>query len=112
MGAVMIQEGGTIDYTPGSDLSAGAVVVQGELVGVLVSDTASGKLGALAVEGVFDFNKASGGSTAITAGALVYYDVAEDVAKTNSESSANKLIGKTIAAAGDSATKVRVKLSQ
>jgi len=32
--ATFVQEGCLIDYTPGADVLAGAVVVQGELVGV------------------------------------------------------------------------------
>ena len=49
---------------------------------------------------------------AITAGSKVYWDVADAVAKTDDETGANKLIGKTIAAAGDDDTTVRVRLSQ
>jgi hypothetical protein len=50
--------------------------------------------------------------SAIAAGALNYWDVAEQVAKTNSESGANKLIGKSIKAAGDNDTHVRIRMSQ
>ena len=110
--AKFTHDGKAIDYTPGSDVSAGDVVVQGELVGVAKLDIAANALGALAVAGVFDFPKATGGGTAITAGANVYWDVGDTEAKEDDESAANKLIGKTVAAAADGDATVRVRLSQ
>ena len=110
--AVFAHEGAAIDYTPGADVSAGDVIVQGDLVGVASLDIKAGVLGALAVTGVFDFPKATGASTAIAAGVSVYWDVADAEAKTDSETGANKLIGKTIAAAGDNDAEVRVRMSQ
>lgn len=110
--ATFVQDGNTIDHTPASDVAAGAVVVQGELVGVAKVPIATGKLGALAVVGVFDFPKATGASTAITAGAECYWDAAEAVAKTDAESGANKLIGKCIRAAADADATVRIRMSQ
>ena len=107
-----IQDGESIDYIPGSAKTAGAVVVQNHLVGVQKRDIAANSLGALAVSGVFDFPKATGGGTAIAAGKPVYYDVANDVATESTASGANKLIGKTILAAADADAKVRVKLLQ
>lgn len=110
--AQFIQDGSYIDYTPGSAVAAGDVVVQGDLIGIAKGDIAANKPGALAVEGVYDVPKATGASTTISAGVNVYWDVAEQVAKTDSETGANKLLGKTVAAAGDSAATVRVRLSQ
>ena len=49
-------------------------------------------------------------STAITAGANVYWDAGNEVATTTS--SGNTLMGKAIAAAGDDDSTVRVRLSQ
>jgi len=110
--AVFVQEGGQIDYTPGSDVTAGAVVVQGDLVGVAKQPIAANAPGALAVSGVFDFPKATGVGTGISAGATVYWDEADQEAKTDSETGANKPLGKTTVAAGDDDTTVRVRLSQ
>jgi len=119
--ATFMYDGEAIDYTPTADVAAGAVVVQGELVGVAKSPIPANvakspipanKLGALAVAGVFDLPKATGAGTAITAGAEVFWDEAEQVAKTDSESGANKKLGKTVASAGDDDTTVRVRLSQ
>lgn len=110
--ARLIHSGNLIDHTPASDVAAGDIVVQGELVGVANLDIPAGKQGALAVVGVFDVPKATGVSTAIAAGASVYWDEAEQVAKTDDETGANKLIGKTIVAASDDDATVRVRLSQ
>ncbi len=106
------QTGDSIDYTPTSDVAAGAVVVQGDLVGVTKLPIKAGDLGALAVAGVFDFPKATGSGSAIPVGSTLYWDVAEQVAKVDSESGANKLIGKSVAAADDAATTVRARMSQ
>ena len=105
-------EGAAIDYTPGSAVAAGDVVVQSDLIGIARLDIESNNLGALAVEGVFDVPKATGVSTAIPAGAVVYWDVADAQAKEDSETGANKQFGKTVAAAGDNDATVRVRLSQ
>ena len=110
--AVFVQAGDQIDYTPGAAVAAGDVVVQGDLIGVAKQPIAASALGALAVSGVFDFPKATGGGSAIAAGATVYWDVADQQAKTDSETGANKLLGKTVAAAGDNDTTVRVRMSQ
>jgi len=110
--AQFIHDGKAIDYTPGSAVSAGDVVVQGDLVGVAKLDIAANALGALAVAGVFDFPKATGGSTAITAGANVYWDTGDSEAKEDSESGANKYLGKVVTATADADTTVRVRLEQ
>lgn len=108
--ATFIHKGNSIDYTPTSDVAAGAVVVQGELVGVASTPIAANVLGSLAVVGVFDFAKATGGGTAITAGANCYWDAANTRATTTS--SGNKLIGKCVRAAADADSLVRIRLSQ
>ena len=69
--ATFVQEGNAVDYTPGSAVAAGDVVVQGDLVGVSPRPIAAGALGSLAVRGVFDVAKVTG---AIGAGAAVYWD--------------------------------------
>jgi predicted RecA/RadA family phage recombinase len=108
--AQFVQDGASIDYTPGADVAAGDVVVQGDLIGVAKGDLTSGRLGALAVDGVFDFAKATGGSTAIAVGAIVYWDDTANQATTTSTS--NKLLGKVVLAAADADETVRVRMSQ
>lgn len=112
--ATFIHDGNSIDYTPapGSDVAAGAVVVQGDLIGVAKTPIAAATLGALAVTGVFDFPKATGVGSGITVGATVYWDVADQQAKTDAEAGANELLGKVVKAAADADATVRVRLSQ
>ena len=108
--ARFVHDGNSVDYTPGSAVTAGDVVVQGELVGVAKVDIAASVLGALAVTGVFDFPKATGVGTAITAGANCYWDAANTRATTTA--SGNKLIGKCVKAAADADALVRIRMMQ
>ena len=110
--ATFIHDGKAIDYTPGAAVAAGDVVVQGDLVGVAKQPIAADALGALAVRGVFDLPKATGGGSAITAGAKVYWDVGDTEAKEDAEAGANKYLGKVVIAAADADTTVRVRLEQ
>jgi predicted RecA/RadA family phage recombinase len=86
--AIFIHDGNAIDYTPSADIAAGGVVVQGELVGVAKQPIAANALGALAVAGVFDFPKATGGGSAIGAGVNVYWDATNGVATTDPDGGA------------------------
>jgi len=110
--AQFVHDGNAIDYTPSADVTAGDVVVQGELVGMAKLDIAANALGALAVVGVYDLPKTAGVGEAIAAGAEVYWDEGDQVVKTDSEAGANKKLGKTVAAASDDDETVRVRLSQ
>ena len=112
MPVTFVQDGNAVDYVPAADVPTGAVVVQGDLVGVVPRPIPAGALGAIQVSGVFDFPKAAGGGTALAAGVRVYWDVAEQAAKSDSEAGANKLVGKTVKAAADTDPTVRVRLEQ
>ena len=106
--AVFVHEGQAIDVIPLSDLAAGDVVVQGELVGVARLDIKAGTLGALAVAGVFDFAKATDVSYSV--GAVLYWDDDGDLVTTTT--SGHKAIGKVVRAADTTDPTVRVRLSQ
>lgn len=106
--ATFVHEGASIDYTPAADVAAGEVVVQGDLVGVAKLDIKANKLGALAVEGVFDFTKAAG--VALAAGAITYWDDAANAA--TNVAAGNKQLGKAVRAAAAGDATARVKLSQ
>lgn len=108
--AIFVHDGDSIDYTPSSDVAAGDVVVQGDLIGVAKRDIPAGTLGALAVTGVFDVPKASGVGTAIVAGAEVYWDAVNKRVTTTADG--HEYLGKTVAAAGDDDATVRVRLEQ
>jgi predicted RecA/RadA family phage recombinase len=106
--AQFVQEGCSIDYTPAADVAVGAVVVQGELVGVAKRPIPANTPGALAVVGVFDFPKATGAGTAINVGANVYWNAAAQQAGTLSYGSAP--LGVAVKAAADADSSVRVRL--
>jgi predicted RecA/RadA family phage recombinase len=106
--AQFIYDGDAIDYTPGANVSAGDVVVQGDLVGVAKRDMVASELGALAVTGVFDFAKSAG--VAFTVGQILYWDDTNNVVTTTA--TGNKQIGKVVRAAASADTLVRVRLSQ
>jgi len=106
--ATFVQEGCSIDYTPGGAVAAGDVVVQGDLVGVTKRPLAANEAGALSVDGVFDFAKNTG--VAYTVGTILYWDDTNNVVTTTA--SGNKQIGKVVRAAASADTTVRVRLSQ
>lgn len=106
--AVFVQEGAAIDYTPGADVAAGDVIVQGDLVGVARLDIKSGVLGALAVAGVFDFAKAT--NVAYTVGTILYWDDTNNIV--TATATGNKQVGKVVRAAATTDPTVRVRLSQ
>lgn len=110
--AQFVQQGNSIDHTPASAVTAGDVIVQGDLIGIAQVDCVANQIGALAVVGVFDIDKATGVGTGIAVGTKVYWHVADQQAKADDEAGANKYLGKTIAAAGDDDAKVRVRLGQ
>jgi len=100
------QDGDLVNYTPGSAVAAGAVVVLNDLVTVAPRPIAANALGAVAVEGVFKLPKASG---AIGQGAIVYWDSANSNVTTTS--SGNKRAGKAAEAAASGDTVVPVLLN-
>lgn len=69
--AYKVQTGNAIDYTPNAAKSAGDVVVQNGLVGVVPTDLAADELGAVETFGVWSFVKATG---AVNVGNAVYWD--------------------------------------
>jgi predicted RecA/RadA family phage recombinase len=110
MSATFIHDGNAIDYTPASDVAAGAVVVQSDLVGIAKRAIPVNTLGALHVTGVFDLPKTVGDD--IDAGITLYWDETNQVVSKTDGSGTHKAIGKTVQYADDIATHVRVRLSQ
>jgi len=110
--AVFRHQGAAIDHTPIADVAAGDVVVQGELVGVARLDIKANAIGALAVEGVFDFPKPVGVGTALATGTDVFWDAAAQQATSNAAAGANKALGRVVSDAGDNDAVVRIRLSQ
>lgn len=88
------------DYTPGSAVSAGDVVVQNNLPGVAHVDIAASELGALAVFGGVYLCT---GDAAISVGKKVYWDDTNN--KVTETSSGNKGFGWTVSdCSGDGST--------
>lgn len=108
--AVFWQEGASVDYTPSSDVSAGDVIVQEDLVGIAKEPIAADELGALAIEGNYYVKKDE--TEAFAVGQLIYWDVADDNVTDDAASGANKLFGKASAAAADVDTHGYVLLLQ
>lgn len=116
MQATYVQPGELIDYTPGSAVSAGDVVVLGTLVCVAPRDIAAGALGQVATTGVHRLPKATG---AITVGALVYWDADGNPVSGTAGSGAatttstdNTLAGKAVLAAASGDATVDVLLNR
>ena len=74
----------------------------------LLRPLAAGELGALAVDGVFDFAKNTG--VAYTVGTILYWDDTNNVV--TATATGNKQIGKVVRAAATTDTTVRMRLSQ
>ncbi len=108
--AQFVHDGKTIDYTPGADVTAGDVIVQGDLVGVAKLDIKASALGSLALVGVFDFAKEADIGVTFVVGALAYWDEANKVAVATNGGGAHKLLGKVVKAAADGDATVRVRL--
>lgn len=108
--AEFVHDGKAIDYTPGSDVTAGDVIVQGDLVGVAKQDIKANILGSLTIVGVFDFAKEADGGVTFAVGALAYWDAVDKLAVTDDGGGAYKLLGKVVKAAADADATVRVRL--
>ncbi len=105
--ATFVHDGDTIDFTPGADVAAGEVVVQGDLIGVARTALPANQPGALSVRGVYDLAKNTG--VAYTAGQILYWDDTNNVV--TATASGNKQIGKAVRAATTTDTTVRVRLT-
>ena len=103
-----ISDGNKLDYTPGSAVSAGDVVVIGEIVASAPSAIAASTLGHVQIEGIIRLPKDTGSGTALTQGTKVYWDAGNQVVTTTA--GANKVAGYVAkaAAAGDSTVHVKM----
>jgi predicted RecA/RadA family phage recombinase len=111
--AQFVQEGKSIDYIPLAAVTAGDVVVAGDLVGVAKIDIAAGQLGALAVEGVFEVPKeAAATDKEIAFGTKVYWNATDHRVEVTDGTGVHKYMGKTTKAALTTDTTTRVRLEQ
>jgi len=114
--ATYISEGKRIDYTPGSAVAAGDVIVMDNLIGIATSPIAANTVGSLAVEGIFDVPKKQEAFN--TLGAPVYWDADGDPyggtagsGAATATSTAGPLMGFVVETAGATDTTVRVLLA-
>lgn len=101
-----VQEGKTLNYTAGADITSGQFVLVGTIGGVAKTDIANGKTGAVHVCGVFSIPKATG---AVTQGAKLYWDESESEVTTTATD--NTLIGVAASAAASGDSNVHVLLN-
>lgn len=100
--ASYVQDDCLLDYTPGSAVAAGEVLVLGSLVAVAPRPIASGALGAVAVEGVWSMPCASGATGA--QGSLIKWYATSGVAHAATGTNAGYLAADRLA--GDTSVKV------
>jgi predicted RecA/RadA family phage recombinase len=114
--ANMFSAGGTIDYTPGSAVTGGDVVVLGSIVAVALTDIAAGELGSLCTTGIFKVPKITGANAI---GTKLYWDPAGDpvggtagTGAATSTAGSLKLMGYVVAASLSADERVVVELSR
>lgn len=107
-----VQKGEYIDYTAPFDIVAGRVVVIGNFVGIAPQAIASGKVGAVQVEGVVALPKPSSGSGSetISAGSVVYFATGASGIATTTATGVKA--GYAVAEAVTGASTVNVKLDR
>lgn len=103
--ATFVHDGDAVDYTPAADTAEGEVVIQGTLMGVTKTPITAGRVGALAVRGVFDVVKDS--ATEFVTGQTVFWDAATKKAV----DTGTAIFGKAVADAASGTTSVRALLS-
>jgi len=98
-----------VDYTPGSGVDNGDLVVIGNVVGMADADIAANAKGALVISGVrIKVPKDTGSASAISVGAQLYWDSGNEVATTTAGS--NKKLGVSALAGAAADEEVEVAL--
>ncbi len=107
----LVQRGHVMSFTAGEALSSGDLINVGRVFGVVTGDVANGAVGELAVEGVIEVTKATGGSTAVAQGDPVNYITASKSATgaTPGAGLGFTNIGYAFAAAADGDATIQVK---
>ena len=96
-----VQPGNVIDYTAGSTIASGDVVVIGNIIGVALGDIANGSTGSVATRGVFTVPKVS--AAVIAQGESLVWDVSAGKFDDNAASPATGDISGAAACAWESA---------
>jgi len=110
MDSTYVCDGQQMSYVAGADISAGDILVIGQIVAHSPRDIANGDTGSVTIEGVVSFPKATGSSTALAQGVKVYWNAGGGVVTTTSSS--HKVAGYVFKAALDADAFVEVKLAR
>ena len=103
MQADLIREN-TIKYVTATALSAGDIVVIGEVLAIAQADVEAGASCALALDGIWNVDKLP--ADVVAAGVSLYWDVADQ--ELQLDATGNIYFGKSVEAAAASTTKVKV----
>lgn len=113
MATNLVQDGCVIQYTAGSNISAGAVVKVGQILGVALNDIANGSTGPVAIEGVYTVPKVS--AAVIAKGESLTWDVSagafDDNAATPATGDVTGAPAIAWTAAGNGVTTLQVKFT-
>ena len=101
MTTTAVQRGDVIDYTAGSTIASGDVVVIGNIIGVALTDIANGSTGSVATRGVFTVPKVS--AAVIAQGESLVWDVSAGAFDDNAASPATGDISGAAACAWEAA---------
>jgi predicted RecA/RadA family phage recombinase len=111
-----VQEGNTIQYTAGADISSGDVVVIGSngdaVIGIALEDIANGSTGSVGIEGVYSVAKVS--AAVIAQGEYVIWDTSASAFDDNAATPATGDVSDGASAweaAGNGVTTIKVKLT-
>lgn len=102
-----------VDHTPAAALSAGDVVVIGNLVGVAKLDVAASALGSLGIDGAYYLAKEDSAGPVFRVGEDVYFDRVNELAVHKSAATISDVyFGTCLEAAATGAAQVLVELKQ
>ena len=105
MEARFIHDGRSIQFVPTLDISAGTVVVLGNLIGITKVDLPAGSIGVLALDGVYEIAK---GPEAFAAGNFAFWDATNK--KVTATATGNVYLGRVVSDALAENETVEVRL--
>ncbi|MGA1846773.1 DUF2190 family protein [Deferribacter abyssi] len=97
-----VQSGDIINFTPSADVKSGDVIKMNDRFGIAMTDIAAGKVGAVAVVGVWEVPKATGEAWVV--GQQLYWDNTNKVVTVSDGTGTNAKFGFAVEAAADTAT--------
>jgi len=103
-----VMSGDVMDYTAGSAVSNGQVILVGKRIGVALTAIAAGATGALRMDGVFVIAKLS--TDVVAQGDLLYWDNTNS--RLTTTASGNTQAGYAFAAAGNGVGTVQININE